>query len=193
LAPRGGTCTAIARANERGAAKNCLMRAHPASRQLQTAAALPPAAWAHDESIGSSGWRSKTGRRLYGRSARAVPPQSAVRRGTFDLGAIGLRGGRAVGADEARWEDEWDAKFFNLEGKQEVKRSQSGSFAAESSPGGPSRLTIFHLALPTDLISIFLLIPSLASWVSARTILCPSSLFNARTTARITHATSLSL
>jgi len=24
---------------------------------------------------------------------------------------------RVVGADEARWEDEWDAKFFNLEGK----------------------------------------------------------------------------
>ena len=85
---------------------------------------------------------------MYGRSARVAPPQSAVRCGTFDLGAIDLRGGRVVGADEARWEDEWDAKFFNLEGKQEVKRSQGGSFAAESSPGGPSRLTIFHLALP---------------------------------------------
>ena len=103
LSPHGGAYTAIARANERSAAKNRLTRAHPASRQLQTAAALPPAAWAHDESIGSSGWRSKTGRRLYGRSARAVPPQSAVRCGTFDLGAIDLRGGRAVGADEARW------------------------------------------------------------------------------------------
>ena len=182
LSYRGGAYTAIARANERSAAKNHLMRAHPASRQLQTTAALPPAAWAHDESIGSSGWRSKTGRRLYGRSARAAPPQSAVRRGTFDLGAIDLRGGRVVGADEARWEDEWDAKFFNLEGKQEVKRSQSGSFAAESSPGGPSRLTIFHLALPAELIQYFCsFLPSLRSWVSARTIQCPSSLFSART------------
>jgi hypothetical protein len=75
------------------------MRAHPASRQLH---ALPPAAWAHDESIGTLGRHFKAGHRLYGRSARAAPPQSAVRRGTFDLGAINLRGGRGEGADEAR-------------------------------------------------------------------------------------------
>ena len=193
LPPRGGTCTAIARANERSAAKNRLMWAHPASRQLQTAAALPPAAWAHDESIGSSGRHSKTVRRMHGYSARGALPQSAVRHGTFDLGSIDLRGGRAVGADEARWEDEWDAKFSDDEGQHEAERSRSGSFVAESSPGGPSSSAIFHLALPTDLILIFLLIPSLASWVSTRTKLCPSSLFSAHTTARITHATSLSL
>jgi hypothetical protein len=87
---------------------------------------------------------------MYGRSARAAPPQSAVRRGTFDLGAIDLRGGWVVGADEARWEDEWDAKFFNLEGKQEVKRSQSGSFAAESSPGGPSLSAELEKSVLTD-------------------------------------------
>jgi len=99
LPPRAGTYTAIARADERSAAENRLMRAHPASRQLH---ALPPAAWAHDESIGTLGRHFKAGHRLYGRSARAAPPQSAVRRGTFDLGAINLRGGRGEGADEAR-------------------------------------------------------------------------------------------
>ena len=35
LAPRGGAYMAIARANERSAAKNRLTRAHPASRQLR--------------------------------------------------------------------------------------------------------------------------------------------------------------
>ena len=98
--------------------------------------------------LGGTPKLSKAGRRVYGRSARAAPPQSAVRRGTFDLGAIDLRGGRVVGADEARWEDEWDAKFFNLEGKQEVKRSQSGSFAAESSPGGLHHRRFFILLSP---------------------------------------------
>ena len=39
----------------------------------------------------------------------------------------GLLGGRAVGADEARWEDEQDAKFCDDEGQEEVKRSRSGS------------------------------------------------------------------